>query len=304
MPTRPSLPPATRLPAVLALLGVSACAGGYLSDEGLLLGSVSPGDSVVVLAAGDIADCHRQGDEMTALLLDTLGGVVLALGDNAYSSGTVAEYRDCYDRTWGRHLPRTWAAAGNHDYHTAGAAGHFGYFGERAGPRDRGYYSLELPGWHVVVLNSGMPLAPESEQLRWLRLELMAHPAECTLAVIHHPRYSSGLHGNNAFVTEAWRMLYAGGTDLVLSGHDHVYERFRPMDPDGRPDPERGIRSFVVGTGGATLRPFLLRAAGSETRIARRWGVLRLRLRPGRYEWDFIAADGGASLDHGEDRCR
>lgn len=293
-----------RTAALLALgLASPGCAGPYFGTEGALTGPAAPGDSVVVLAAGDIADCRTSGDEATAALLDTVPGMILALGDNAYVNGSESDYRNCYAPTWGRHLARTWAAPGNHDYNTRGAAAYYAYYGDRAGPPGRGYYSLDAGAWHVVMLNTSAPMSPGSAQDVWLRADLAGHPATCTLAVMHHPRYSSSMHGSNASVAPLWRALHEAGADVVLAGHDHVYERFLQMGPDGRQDPARGIRSFVVGTGGARHYRFLRRAAGSAYRLDQAWGVLRLTLRADRYEWEFLAADG-RSLDRGGEACR
>lgn len=293
-----------RLAIGLGLLLAAACSQAHFGAEGTLRGPAAPGDSVVVLAAGDIASCSTPGDERTAALLDTIPGLVLAMGDNAYFDGSEAEYRECYTPTWGRHLERTRAVPGNHDYHTPGAAAFHAYFGERAGPDGRGYYGFDLGAWHVVMLDTSAPMAAGSAQERWLRDDLAAHPTRCTLAVLHHPRFSSGLHGNNSAVIPLWRALYEAGVDLVLSGHDHVYERFLRLTPDGRPDPERGIRSFVVGTGGAHQVGFFRRSRGSEVRYDGDWGVLKLTLRADRYEWEFVTATAGRALDHGEDPCR
>ena len=285
------------------VLAASGCTGPYFGTEGALAGPMAAGDSIVVLAAGDIADCRTRGDESTAALLDTLPGMILALGDNAYVNGSESEYRNCYAPTWGRHRDRTWPAPGNHDYNTPGAAAYYAYYGDRAGEPGRGYYSFDAGAWHVVMLNTSVAMAPGSEQEQWLRADLAAHATPCTIAVLHHPHFSSGMHGNNASVTPLWRALYDAGADVVLSGHDHVYERFLRMAPDGRPDPEHGIRSFVVGTGGARHYPFFRRASGSAFRLDRTWGVLRLTLRADRYEWEFLSGDGRA-LDHGGEVCR
>lgn len=286
----------------LGLALSSGCTGPYFGTEGALAGPPSPGDSVIVLAAGDIADCRTPGDEATASMLDTLSGMILALGDNAYVNGSESEYRDCYASTWGRHLERTWAAPGNHDYNTSGAAAYYAYYGGHAGPQGRGYYSFDAGPWHVVMLNTNVAMLPGSAQEEWLRADLAEHPATCTIAVLHHPRFSSSMHGSNASVVPLWRALHEAGTDVVLSGHDHVYERFLRMTPDRRADPERGIRSFVVGTGGARHYRFLRRAPGSAFRLDQAWGVLRLTLREDRYEWEFLATDGRV-LDHGGEAC-
>jgi 3',5'-cyclic AMP phosphodiesterase CpdA len=268
-----------------------------------------------VYAVGDIARCVARdpaysGAADTAatvaagLALDP-GAVVLTLGDHTYPRGTMKEFTDCYAPTWGRFKDRTWPAPGNHEYYTPGAAPYFAWFGERAG---RGYYSLELQGWHIVSLDSNLAPAAHAAQLDWLRADLASHPARCTLAFWHHPLYSSGGHGSIPKMRDAWELLQQAGAELVLSGHDHDYERFAPQDARGRLDRARGMRQFVVGTGGAYPTPFLLTVKNSELRDSGRTGVLRLRLRDGGYDWEFIESTrvtplGLAPPDHGSDVC-
>jgi 3',5'-cyclic AMP phosphodiesterase CpdA len=259
---------------------------------------------VVVVAAGDIAVCHAQGDEQTAALADSIGGQVLALGDNAYPGGSRRDYALCYAPSWGRLRARTHPTPGNHDYLAAGAAPYFGYFGAAAGPPGVGYYSFDLGGWHLVSLNSNVGTEPGSPQERWLRADLAAHPARCTLAFWHHARFSSGPHGSTVRMAGMWRVLQEAGAELVLSGHDHHYERFAPMDADGRVDRRHGVRSFVVGTGGGETYPFLRQLVpGSEARWAGGFGLLKLVLEADRYEWEFVAV-GGRRVDHGHGQCR
>jgi hypothetical protein len=254
----------------------------------------------VVLAAGDIARCDKGYDEATALLLDRRPGVVLVLGDAAYPSGAPADYARCYAPTWGRHLTRTHAVPGNHDYRTRDAAGFFGYFGNEG---RTGYYSFEIGPWHVVALDSNQPLARGSPQHAWLAADLARSRARCSLAFFHHPRFSSGEHGNHPHVRPAWALLYSHGAELVLSGHDHDYERFAPQRPDGQRDDARGIRQFVVGTGGAPLRPFGTTKRQSELRDARHHGVIALTLLDDGYEWEFIDSVDERVLDRGSARC-
>ncbi len=210
------------------------------------------GRAAVLLAAGDISSCRSSGDEATAKLLDGLTGTVATLGDNAYQSGTAQEFADCYGPTWGRHKARTRPSPGNHDYGTAGAAGYFGYFGAAAGDPAKGYYSYDLGAWHVVALNSqcaetGSGCEAGSAQERWLRADLKAHPARCTLAYWHHAPFSSGAtHGGDPATRALWRALYDHGADIVLAGHEHNYERFAPVD--GNRDRARGIRLFAAGS--------------------------------------------------------
>ena len=274
-----------------------------LADSAAWVNPVSLGPPVL-LAAGDVARCGQAGDDTTAALLDTLAGTVLALGDQAYGRGSAAEYRDCYDPSWGRHRARTRPAPGNHEYGSGGAAPYFAYFGDAAGPAGRGYYSMDIGAWHVVSLNSNVAMHPGSAQAQWLQADLAAHPSRCTLAFWHHPRFSSGKHGSDPDVAPLWDVLADAGADVVLAGHDHVYERFARMSADGAVDDVNGIRSFVVGTGGADLYPFRdVPVAGSEVRYNERFGVLRLTLRDDGYAWAFIPVGGGAPIDAGEEQC-
>ncbi len=257
--------------------------------SGLVLGSSAPlpeptlaqTAAPVLVGAGDIANCNRTQDESTAQLLDGIAGTVVTLGDNAYPDGTLAQFNDCYAPTWGRHKDRTRPAPGNHDYHTTGAAGYYTYFGPAASPLDtnctsncKGYYSYDLGAWHIIALNSEIAHDANSAQVEWLRADLAAHQSVCTLAYWHKPRFSSGRHGNNASVQPFWQALYDYGADVVLNGHDHTYERFALQNPSGGADPTRGIREFVVGTGGAGLYSFPTIQANSEVRNNTTWGVL------------------------------
>ena len=254
----------------------------------------------ILVGAGDIAQCAAGNPEATAKLLDSIGGTVFALGDNAYPSGSAEDYHGCYDATWGRHKSRTRPVPGNHEYDTAGAAPYYDYFGGAAGPAGLGFYSYELGNWHIVALNSNIAAGGNSPQAAWLRNDLRAHPAQCTLAYWHYPLFSSSTHGNIDAMREAWRILSDGGADVVLAGHDHVYERFAPQDADGTADPARGIREFVVGTGGAPPYPFVNVKANSEVRLSAN-GVLRLALKAGGYDWTFIATAGAG--DSGSTAC-
>ena len=263
-------------------------------------------EGAVLIAAGDIAACDSQGDEATAELVAAREGTVATLGDNAYEKGTAAEFARCYDPSWGQFKDRTRPAVGNHEYGTPNAAGYHGYFGAAAGPPGQGWYSYELGAWHVVVLNSNcghVGCGAGSPQDRWLQADLAAHPAQCTLAYWHHARFSSGLHGSTDAVDNLYRRLYEAGADVVLAGHDHDYERFAPLDPDGAPDPERGIRSFVVGTGGRSFYPFPLRRTGSEVRIGDSFAVLALTLEARSYAWELVPVPGRDARDTGRGTC-
>ena len=268
-------------------------------QSGAELPAVSLAPPEVFVGAGDIALCTPEGNhDATARLLDAIGGTVFALGDNAYMSGTAEEYRECYDRSWGRHRNRTRPVPGNHEYDSLRASPYFDYFGLNAGPRGLGYYSFDLGGWHIVALNSNIPASAGSAQGLWLRGDLAANRSRCTLAYWHHPRFSSGQHGNQDQMNDFWQILYAAGAEVVLSAHDHSYERFAPQDPDGIPDNPRGIRQFVVGTGGAKPYPFLNVRANSEVRMST-VGVLKLTLSVVGYGWEFVSVNGGSDFGTG-----
>ena len=261
--------------------------------------------SVTLVGAGDIADCGRDEDEVTAALIDTIAGTVFTAGDNAYEDGTAQQYADCYAPSWGRHLDRTLPSAGNHDHHTKDLAGYFGYFGARAGAPGTSWYSVDLGTWHVVVLDSECGkvggCGPDSPQGRWLTADLAASKARCTAAIWHHPRFSSGFHGNDKDVDPFWRALDAAGAEIVLNGHDHDYERFAPQDPEANFTPD-GIREFVVGTGGAELRAFESPQPNSLVRSSIAYGVIRLTLRQSSYDWEFVSVDGSFT-DAGTGSC-
>jgi hypothetical protein len=228
---------------------------------------------------------------------------VLTTGDNAYPVGAATDFLACYDPTWGRHLARTRPSPGNHEYYTDGAAPYFAYFGPNAGTPGRGYYSFDLGDWHVVALNSNIDFAAGSAQDRWLRADLAASHSRCTLAYWHHPLFSSGAHGNNPPLIDVWRILYAFGVDVVVNGHDHDYERFGRQTPGAVADPARGIRQFVVGTGGTPLRPFGAVRANSRVRDSATHGVLKLTLHAADYDWDFVPIKGQTFRDSGHGTC-
>jgi hypothetical protein len=261
-----------------------------------------------LVAVGDIARCPSGNAAITAALVDQLPGTIAALGDTAYDEGTPAEYANCYEPLWGRHKARTRPAVGNHEYGTPGASGYFAYFGAAAGEPGKGWYSYTLGAWRVISLNSNCAEVggchAGSAQERWLRADLTANPAECTVAYLHHPAFSSGnLHGGSPSVKPLLRALHDHDAELFLAGHDHDYERFAPQTTDGVAS-ATGVRQFVVGTGGATLRPFAPQPApNSEARIAGVYGVLSLKLRPAAYDWRFVAQPGSSASDSGTAGC-
>jgi 3',5'-cyclic AMP phosphodiesterase CpdA len=290
----------------LALAAIALSAPGLRAQAGRPAPTPAPPDPVLV-GAGDISSCSEDGDEQTAALLDKIDGTVFTLGDNVYPNGTARQFMACYDPTWGRHKARTRPVPGNHDYRTTGAAGYFGYFGGAAGDPATGDYSYDLGTWHIIVLNSNCGevggCGPGSPQDRWLKADLAAHPAPCTAAMWHHPRYSSAIHGDDSGMKYIWRVLYDAGAELVLSGHDHTYERFRPQDADGKADPARGIRQFVVGTGGKELYKFDRIQTDSEAHSNKTFGVLKLTLHPHSYDWEFIPVRPDAFHDSGSADC-
>jgi hypothetical protein len=287
----------TRLLLATALAAVCSAAAGAAAPP-----------PPVLLAVGDVASCRSGWDERVADVVAAQPGAVLALlGDTVYERGTDEEFRDCYAPAWGRFRSRTRPAVGNHEYGTPGAAGYFRYFGAAAHP-PRGYYGYDLGAWHVVVLNSNCAQVggchAGSPQERWLRADLSRHRSLCTLAYWHHPRFSSGLHGSDDTVDALWRALAAAGAELVLSGHDHHYERFAPLDREGRVARTGGLRQFVVGTGGRSLYPAFFAHPGSQVRTAGAFGVLRLTLRQRSYAWRFVGVAGEPFTDRGSAPCR
>lgn len=272
-----------------------------------------PGKGVTIYAAGDIADCWKFKPEdsgaaktanlIAAALARDKDAAVLALGDATYPVGLLEEFTTCYAPTWGRFKHRTFPSPGNHEYYTPAAVGYYEYFGNIAGPLRRGYYSVDLGKWHVVSLNSNLTPMDHQQQLAWLKTDLAQHPARCTLAYWHHPLYSSGGHGNNEQMADVWRALQTANADVVLVSHDHDYERFAPQDADARRDDTRGIREFVVGTGGAKLTPFFARKPNSEISDNSTHGVLRMVLKDTGYEWEFLPVAGGSFTDRGAALC-
>lgn len=263
------------------------------------------GAPVVVYAAGDIADCRYSraaysGAAETAAIIakGDANALVLSLGDHTYPNGTPQEFRDCYAPTWGQFKQRTRPTPGNHEYGSGKADGYYDYFGALAGPRGRGYYSFDKGGWHFISLNSHLNPGEHQRQLMWLKDDLAASQARCTLAYWHAPMYSSGGHTATQKMQDVWRALHAAGVELVLSGHDHDYERLAPMDAEARTDAARGVRQFVVGTGGAYLTPYLWLHEQSEARINWRTGVLKLVLKDKSYEWEFLPVEPKTEPEH------
>lgn len=282
---------------ILLLLLALPAAGQVTPVTVVAVGDIAcdPADSGYNGGAGTATRCHMRATSDLALALDP--DAVLLLGDNQYEDGTLAKYLASYAPTWGRLKAITRPIPGNHEYLTLGARGYFDYFGTAAGDPAKGWYSFDLGGWHMVALNSNCGAVggcgTASPQGQWLAEDLAAHPGVCTLAYWHHPRFSSGPHGNNPLSADFWTLLQRAGADLVLTGHDHGYERFAPQS---------GLREFVVGTGGKNHTSVTTIQPGSEVRIYDAFGVLELKLQPNGYEWRFLKEDGTA-LDSGRGLC-
>lgn len=274
----------------------------------------------VIAAAGDIAcdpaNAAFNGGTGTSyacrqlyvsnVLMQLNPTAVLALGDTQYEVGALSAFQQSYNLSWGRFKGITFPAVGNHEYLTANASGYYSYFGAAAGDPRKGYYSYDLGKWHLIALNTQCSNAggcgTGSPQEMWLRADLAAHPAQCTLAYYHIPLWSSGGRANSGSQV-LMQDLYNAHADLVLTGHDHIYERFAPQDPAGNLDPVQGIREFVVGTGGADHTSITSIAKNSEVRNATTFGALKVTLHPDRYEWQFVPEPGGTFVDSGNQAC-
>ena len=277
--------------------------------------------AAVVIAAGDIGSCDSNGDELTArtvdsiLRVDSIAGVedvVITVGDNAYPNANERDFANCFRPSWGdttksimRHIRPT---PGNHEHRTERAAPYYRFFGRAAGDPGKGYYAYDHGAWRMIALNSEILVNADfgprdrEEQQSWLEDELESNRKRCTLAYFHHPRWSSGWHGSDVRMDNLYRALYEGGADVVLTGHDHHYERFLPLDPSGQLDTARGLVSFVLGTGGIELRGINRPQSYSAARVLGRWGVLKMTLGREEYQWAFIEP-GGRVWDPGHARC-
>ncbi len=296
------------------LIGTPQSASSF--DPPMPAQTAAPG-AVTFIGAGDISDCGHKDTQITADILSRFpDAAIFIAGDASNDQGTLRQFQKCFDPYWGHFKPGIRPAIGNHDYGPEGPMGYFSYFGAAAGEPGKGYYSYDLGlpskngAWHIIVLNSECPEAggctEGSPQEAWLKADLAAHPARCSIAIWHEPRFTSGIHGNYPIYTDFWKDLYAAGVEIILNGHDHNYERFAPQDPIGNADPQNGIREFVVGTGGAQLSPLrylILRTANSQKAITGVYGLLKLDLSPDHYDWEFIAGSGNAATDSGSEAC-
>ena len=285
-----------------------------LAAAGLAAAPVVLADAAArtLIGAGDIAVCGtNQYDAATAarvkqvLDADTTAWAFTA-GDNVYPDGSLTYFQDCYAPTWGQFKQRTRPVPGNHDYYNnPSAEGYFDYFGLLAGPLDRGWYRYDLGAWRIYALTSECAQGTTcfNKQYNWLKNDLTSNPRQCVLAIWHRPRFSSGDgHGSSTRMAPVWKLLYAQGAELVISGHDHDYERFAMMDGDGKKRVD-GMRQFVVGTGGAALRGFGTPLAASQVRNATSHGVLKLTLHASFYEWRFVPIASDKFTDAGSNAC-
>jgi len=268
------------------------------SPTSTIAASPTSSGSAVLVGAGDISLCSNNNDEATAKLLDTISGTVFAAGDNAYIDGSFTEYTNCYDPTWGRHKARTKPVPGNHEYQTSGAAGYFQYFNNVPS-----YYAYNLGSWRIYALNSEISVSATSAEITWLQDDLAANPSQCVLAYWHRPRWSSGSsHGSSSSMQTLWQVLYNAGAELVVNGHEHNYERFAEMNATGS-STSQGLREIVVGTGGASHYPFGSFLSTSQVHDSSTYGVLKLTLRAGSYDWQFVPIAGSTFTDSGSSTC-
>lgn len=275
----------------------------------------------IVVAVGDIAcgsgdkvaeDICKQ-KETAELVAKLEPDAVLALGDLQYEKGSFEDFLKFYDVTWGKFKSKTYPVPGNHEYKTQNASGFFDYFqkpsnkSKKAMVHDKGYYSFDIGKWHLIALNSNCQeiggCEGDSAQVRWLKNDLLQNETDCTLAFWHHPRYSSGPHGNTSSLQTIWKILYDSGVDVVLTAHDHDYERFAPQDANGKSDPRRGIREFVVGTGGRNRYDFKTIIQNSEIHDNTSYGLLKLTLKDKSYDWEFIPVKSSGFKDKGKSMC-
>jgi hypothetical protein len=281
--------------------------GKYDDDVSTQITPTPKPTPAVLIGAGDIASCKEEGDEKTATLVEGMKGTVFTLGDAVYDKGTLEEFTNCYTPTWGRFKERTRPVSGNHEYSTLGASGYYDYFGSAAGDPSKGYYSYSQGSWKVVVLNSNCKEVggcdETSPQYTWAAQEFKQ--ATCVVAMMHHPRFNSGSrHGNATNLDALWKLMYQEKVELALAGHEHLYERFAPLNGEGQIDLERGVRAFTVGTGGKSLYSFAKPQPGSEVRNNTSHGVLKLILNENAYEWEFIPVLGNSFTDSGTGSCR
>lgn len=308
----------SRMAALVAVLtvthAVSAVADPVIAAAGDI--ACDPLSSSYNGGAGTSTKCRQRAT--SDLLVGAGLSAVIPLGDNQYYCGSLAAFQTAYDPTWGRVKSITHPVVGNHEYGTSpassrtdcdatntGAAGYFGYFGSAAGAMGKGYYSYDVGSWHIISLNTNCSKAggcsSSTPQGRWLAADLAATTKPCILAAFHIPLFSSG--GRAAANSQSfWNALYARHADVILTAHDHIYERFAAQSPAGLADP-LGIRQFIVGTGGANHTSIATIASNSEVRNTTAYGVLRMTLHANSYDWQFAPIAGAGFADAGSGSC-
>jgi acid phosphatase type 7 len=263
--------------------------------------------AVYLTGAGDISFCDLDTDEETAALLEDVPGLIFTLGDTQYDGSTYDTYMNCFDKSWGKYKDRMIPVVGNHEYENPNAAGFYDYFDNELDPERRGYYSMNIGAWHVIVLNSQCDEVGGcgifSPQVQWLENDLVNDEHLCTLALWHQPRFSTGYHGPDKGMDTIWRMIVEYDVDLVLNGHEHSYERFAPMDENGNTDLSDGTRQIIVGTGGSPLRHQYMENLSSIVFNDTAYGVLQLKLDYGTYEWIFMPTEQNGFFDDGTGYC-
>ncbi len=263
----------------------------------------SSGNDPVILATGDSRSGCNTGAKATAGVLSRYPSSTLVLFDgDATDTGSLSQFTDCFNATFGAYKSQFRPVPGNHEYGTSGASGYFTYFGTLAKPQGQSYYSFNVGTWHIVALNTEIDISSTSTQMTWLRNDLAANRTQCTLAYWHEPRWSSGNHGNNTFVSSLWQVLYDNNVDLIFNGHDHDYERFAPQNPAGAADNARGMRQFVIGTAGAPPYSFATIRANSEVRMYGQYGLVQFTLHPSSYDWKWVGGTG-TFADSGSTAC-
>lgn len=293
---------------------LSVAAAVIIAVAGLAPGSPAQAEDPeypLLIGAGDIATCYSYGAEATAQLIEEYPTAeVFSTGDSNQGSGSLDEYEMCFDPTWGRFKERIHPVPGNHDYVTPRAAGYFDYFGPAAGERGKGYYAYEVGDWLVIALNSvcieiqgGCGVG--SPQETWLRRLLETSTKKCSAAYWHYPLFTSGSsYGPSYEMAPLYQALYDGGVEIVMSGHNHIYERFAPQTTRGVKDLDYGVRQFNVGTGGASHYGVGWKiSANSEVRNTDTFGVLKLTLKPDSYDWEFLPEEGEIFTDQGSTDC-
>ncbi|HUQ60227.1 discoidin domain-containing protein [Lentzea sp.] len=266
----------------------------------------APGDTTTVVVAGDIASLTNTEHYETAKLIDQIKpNHILTVGDNQYDSGTLAEFKAHYDKSWGRYKNITHPATGNHEWEDD-LNGYRSYFGAQAYPAGKPYYSWEAGEFHFVSFDSNTlyETGSDSAQLSWLKADLAANTKACVVGYWHHPRFNSGQYGDKSVMSPLWNAFVDAKADLVFNGHDHHYERLKPLGKSGAVDEVNGMRMAIVGIGGDYLYDEVKPRSGVEKWFADSHGVLKLTLSGRSYSWEVIDTAGKVRDKAGPYNCR